>query len=687
MDSPTTRLEVQILGKTIECRDRDVIGRMGTVAPDLFAPLLEFAPQHIIIEREQQAWSFYIPEYVKEPVLLDGEPAAAGPRHPLLHSHHVRVGNTTLHFSVVDEEKVKPAQPPEENVENMEESVSPEMAAAALNAQFFELLVNNVHDLIAVVNRRGRRLWNNPAYATMLGYTPEELKGTDSTVEIHPDDQPLVRKTLEDTIRTGQGRRIEYRMRHREGRWLFLESDGMVVPNWPGAGTVLIVIARDVTARKRSEYEMRKRNRRQRQQAAVVAKITGSPEFLAGNLDACLAMITEALVETLNCDRGAIWLINEESGRLLCADLCTNGQMTHDSGEDSLPLSMVPHYLQSLRAVRALIAAQALHHPGLRELAVHYLPANRIVTKLDVPIRRGNGLLGVVTCEGTHQHEWTIDEQNFVSSLADLFLAVYETQERIRTYQALQESQQKLASETAEAARYVLSLLPARLTGEITTDWLFVPSEQLGGDAFGYHWMDADHFAIYLLDVVGHGVGAALLSVTALNVFRNQGLPEVDFHDPAAVLSALNQSFEMNEQNEMYFTAWYGVFHRPSRTLRYSAAGHPPAILFTGDSPASTSMKELRAPGLMIGAVAESRYTTESTTLGAFGRLYVFSDGAYEVSKRDGSAMSFDEFTAVLTKPPTSETGELCAIVDQMRQIQGAQMLPDDCSLLKLIFS
>jgi len=686
MDSTKTRLEVQVLGKTIECHDGDVIGRSGTVAPDIFSNLPEFANRHLIFGQDDQGWFFYIPENVKDPVLLDGDPAEAGPRHPLPHSHHVRIGNTTLRL-VVKNSELPMEERPTAAEEDQPSSVSPEMAAAALNAQFFELLVNNVHDLIAVVNRRGRRLWNNTAYATMLGYTPEELMGTDSTVEIHPDDQPLVKKTLDETIRTGKGRRIEYRMRHREGRWLFLESDGVVVPNWPGAGTVLVIIARDVTARKRSEYEMRKRNRRQQQQAAVVAKITGSPEFLSGDLTACLAMITEALVETLDCERAAIWLVNEESGRLHCADLCTNGRLTHDSGEDSLPLAMIPHYLQSLRSVRTLIAAQAIHHPGLRELAEHYLPANRIVTKLDVPVRRSTGLLGVLTCEGTHQHDWTIGEQNFVASLADLFLAVYETQERIRTYNALQESQQKLASETAEAARYVLSLLPDKLTGTITTDWLFVPSEQLGGDAFGYHWMDDDHFAIYLLDVVGHGVGAALLSVTALNVFRNQGLPEVDFCEPAEVLAALNHSFEMNEQNEMYFTAWYGVFHRPSRTLRYSAAGHPPAILFTGDSPASTTMKVLKAPGLMIGAVAESRYIAESVTLGPYGRLYVFSDGAYEVSKRDGSAMSFEEFTDVLSQPPPSDAGELTAVVDQMREIQGAKILPDDCSLLKLVFN
>ena len=54
------------------------------------------------------------------------------------------------------------------------------------------------------------------------------------------------------------------------------------------------------------------------------------------------------------------------------------------------------------------------------------------------------------------------------------------------------------------------SLLPDKLKkGLIKTDWRFVPSAELGGDSFGYHWLDDDHFAFYLLDVSGHGVGAA----------------------------------------------------------------------------------------------------------------------------------------------------------------------------------
>jgi sigma-B regulation protein RsbU (phosphoserine phosphatase) len=126
--------------------------------------------------------------------------------------------------------------------------------------------------------------------------------------------------------------------------------------------------------------------------------------------------------------------------------------------------------------------------------------------------------------------------------------------QRNEAYQALQASQQMLASELTQAARYVRSLLPEkRSTGSIRADWRFIPSTDLGGDSFGYDWIDDDHFAFYLLDVSGHGVGAALLSVSALNALRSQSLPQTDFHQPGQVLAALNRAFQMDQQDGLYF--------------------------------------------------------------------------------------------------------------------------------------
>src|SRR5215510_12656506 len=162
--------------------------------------------------------------------------------------------------------------------------------------------------------------------------------------------------------------------------------------------------------------------------------------------------------------------------------------------------------------------------------------------------------------------------------------------ERDEAYRKLAESERLMAEELAQASRYVQSLLPAKLTGEVGIDWRFVPSTQLGGDMFGYHWLDADHLAMYLLDVSGHGVGSSLLAVSAANLLSAQSLAGVDFRDPGKVLIRLNDVFPMEKQNDKYFTIWYGVYRKPDRTLLFANAAHPPPLLFTGPTAADAPM-------------------------------------------------------------------------------------------------
>jgi sigma-B regulation protein RsbU (phosphoserine phosphatase) len=128
-----------------------------------------------------------------------------------------------------------------------------------------------------------------------------------------------------------------------------------------------------------------------------------------------------------------------------------------------------------------------------------------------------------------------------------------------------------LAAEINEAADYILSALPPELNGEIVARWKHVPSTALGGDAFGYHWVDADHLAIYLLDVCGHGVGSALMSVSAINDLRSQSLKGADFKKPSSVLCSINNAYLMEHHNNKFFTMWYGVYDRNSHTLTYAS--------------------------------------------------------------------------------------------------------------------
>jgi sigma-B regulation protein RsbU (phosphoserine phosphatase) len=243
-----------------------------------------------------------------------------------------------------------------------------------------------------------------------------------------------------------------------------------------------------------------------------------------------------------------------------------------------------------------------------------------------------------------------------------------------------------LVAELNKAADYVRSLLPARLSGEVETDWCFHPCEQLGGDAFGYHWIDADHLAVYLLDVCGHGVGAALLSVSVLNALRAQTLPGVDFLEPAAVLMGLNRTFRMDNQNNLYFTAWYGVYHRSRRELIYASGGHPPAILVGPTAQGPASLAVLRTEGPAIGCLDEMVYPSAVHPVMLGSRLLVFSDGVFEIFQENEKTGTWDEFLASL-KEAQIQTLRPEERLKNAKRIRGRDLLEDDFSLVELRFN
>src|ERR1700694_2548150 len=95
--------------------------------------------------------------------------------------------------------------------------------------QLFQLITENAADMIAVIDRNGQRLYNSPAYQKILGYSAEELAATSSTDQIHPDDRTRVLQASEKARNTGQGERLEYPIRHKDGSWRFLESTATAI--------------------------------------------------------------------------------------------------------------------------------------------------------------------------------------------------------------------------------------------------------------------------------------------------------------------------------------------------------------------------------------------------------------------------------------------------------------------------
>jgi len=167
----------------------------------------------------------------------------------------------------------------------------------AAREELFELISENAADMIAVVNADGTRAYNSPSYERLLGYSPEELRGTVGFEEIHPEDQAKVIEAAEEAKRSGHGRRVEYRMRHKEGKWVSLESTASVVRDSQGQMQKLVIVNRDITERKQLEQQLQ-----MAQKVEAIGRLSGGIAHDFNNILGVIIGYTEALQKRMASD-------------------------------------------------------------------------------------------------------------------------------------------------------------------------------------------------------------------------------------------------------------------------------------------------------------------------------------------------------------------------------------------------
>lgn len=160
--------------------------------------------------------------------------------------------------------------------------------------EFFQLISDNVVDMIAVVDSEGKRIYNSPSYQRILGYAPEELEATSSLEQVHPDDREIVANAAAEARRTGVGRRIEYRMRHKDGSWVSLESTASPVINGEGEVESLVIVNRDISERRRLEEQLR-----QSQKMDAIGRLSGGVAHDFNNLLGVVIGYAEILQEQI----------------------------------------------------------------------------------------------------------------------------------------------------------------------------------------------------------------------------------------------------------------------------------------------------------------------------------------------------------------------------------------------------
>ncbi len=267
--------------------------------------------------------------------------------------------------------------------------------------------------------------------------------------------------------------------------------------------------------------------------------------------------------------------------------------------------------------------------------------------------------------------------------VATLIRQALEAAEAARREKQVRVLADRLSTELSSAARYVASILPGELTGPVGVTSRYLPARAVGGDSFGYAWLggdDADHLIVYLIDVSGHGVEPALLSVSVHNLLRSGSLPDDTLREPDQVLAELNDLFGMESHGGHYFTMWYGVYQRSTGLLRYASAGHPPALALTREGDRITATP-LGGGSMPVGMFDDSEFTVESYQVPPATWILIYSDGVL------GEPPQMAEFISECTELAGAQSFSLESLVEVLPTEADGPGNDDDQSMVLLTFA
>jgi sigma-B regulation protein RsbU (phosphoserine phosphatase) len=347
---------------------------------------------------------------------------------------------------------------------------------------------------------------------------------------------------------------------------------------------------------------------------------------------------------------------------------------------------------------------------------------NFVITDWMMPLMTGAELVNTIRQHGFSYYIYTIllTSQSSIEHLVqgmesgadDYVVKPFNEQElhaRLRAGERILALEQKLAQKNADleeaysvisqdleaASKMQMSLLPSANStmAGYCFEWLFIPSKYVAGDILNFFKLDDDHICFYLLDVAGHGIPSAMLSVTLSKILtpnaregdpmhhRIPSSPEYQIRKPSEVLRELNERFQTEHDAMQYFTIIYGVIDTRTGKVILSQAGHP-SPLHVHDG---AEVEVIGNGGFPVGMLPDMEYDDYELVLKKGDRLVVYSDGISECANDKNELFGQDRIAQLIGKYRKFPLKDSVRMGEEfLRRWNGSDEYDDDVTLLAI---
>lgn len=246
------------------------------------------------------------------------------------------------------------------------------------------------------------------------------------------------------------------------------------------------------------------------------------------------------------------------------------------------------------------------------------------------------------------------------------------------------EEKQRISTELQVATQIQANMLPSIFPAfpsheEVDIYASMQPAKEVGGDFYDFYTVDSDHIAMVMANVSGKGVPAALFMVIAKTLIKNQAQAGCS---PAEIFTSVNAQLYENNENNMFVTAWIGIYEVSSGKLTFSNAGHNPPLVKRGNG----SFEYLRiTSGFVLAGLEAAKYRQSEIILEKGDILYLYTDGVTEASNSRSEFYGEERLSQIMNRHLEAEPADLLsAVKSDMEAFTQGMPQYDDITMLAL---